>query len=226
MKVVPIESMSGNSEIKHSLTWMSWLSRMIIAISPVSINEGWTDVKFKFFSRATFLYLVVFLGPMLIFVLASIVNGDHNQIVMKSIVGTFKTYNLVDSLSVFFMMLILPMSCVIPFFMSTGIPSISSLALAGDLHWPKYGILGPVGALLFWSADILGQYILAISPFLKRIDSNICMQQCMGYWNLGCLMIPGRQLLQLSLLPSLSFWLFGSPSPAFSSSVSSPGWRS
>ena len=181
MKVVPIESMSGSSEIKHSLTWMSWLARMIIVISPVSVNEGWTDVKFKFFSRATFLHLLVFLGPMLIFVLASTFNGDHSQILTKSIVDTFKTYNLVDSLSLLFMLLILPTACVIPFFTSIGIPCISSLALAGDLRWPKYGILGPVGALLFFFSSILCEYISATSTFLKKKDPK--QHLCSNLWD-------------------------------------------
>ena len=161
MKVVPIETKLGKSEIKPSLTLMSWLCRMIIIMSPVSVDKGWTNLKFKFFSRATLLHLLFFFGPMLLLVLASIINGNHNQIVMKSWVSTLETYNSVDSFSVFFMMLILPLSCAIPFLMSIGIPSISSLALAGDLFWPKYGILGPLGSFLFWSANILGEYVSA-----------------------------------------------------------------
>ena len=173
MKVVPIESMPGSSEIKQSLTWMSWLSRMIIAISPVSVNDGWTVVKFKFFSRATLLHLLFFFGPMLLFVLASNFNGDHSKIVMKSIVSTSETYNIIDFLSSFFMMFILPFSCAIPFLMSTGIPSISSLALSGDLCWPKYGFLGPLGAFLLMSADLLGQYILAISIVKRKYTPKL-----------------------------------------------------
>ena len=170
MKVVPIESVPGSSEVKPSLTWMSWLCRMIIFISPASVDKGWTAIKFKFFSRSTFLHLFFFFGPMPILVLASCINGDHSQIMMKSWVGTFETYNLVDALSVFFMMLALPMACIIPFLMSTGISSISSLALARDLSWPKYGIFGPLGAFLFWSADLLGEYMIACNDFIKKKD--------------------------------------------------------
>ena len=161
MKVVPLETKLERSEIKPSLTMMSWLCKMIIIMSPISVDKGWTNLKFKFFSRATLLHLLFFFGPMLLLVLASIINGNHNQIVMKSWVSTFETYNSVDSFSVFFMMLILPLSCAIPFLMSTGIPSISSLALAGDLFWPKYGIFGPLGSFLFWAANILGEYVPA-----------------------------------------------------------------
>ena len=52
------------------------------------------------------------------------------------------------------------------------------------------------------------------------------MQQLMGYLNHGCLMNPGPRPWQLSLLSSLSFWLFGSHSLASPLSASSPGWRS
>ena len=99
MKVVPIETMSGGSEVKPSLTWMSWLARAIIVISPVSSNKGWTDLKLKFFSKATLIYLLLFYGPMLLLVVATIINGDHSQIVMKSMINLFKTYNLIDSFS-------------------------------------------------------------------------------------------------------------------------------
>ena len=159
MKIVPIESMPGSSETNPTLTWMSWLCRMIILISPASVDKGWTAIKFKFFSRATFLHLLFFFGPMPILLLASAIDGDHSRIVYKSLVFTFETYNLIDSLSVFFMMLVLPLSCAIPFLMATGIPCISSLALARDLSWPKYGIIGPLGAFLFWSANALGEYL-------------------------------------------------------------------
>ena len=194
MKVVPIDTMLEGSEVKPSLTGMSWLCRMIIVISPASVDKGWTAIKYKFFSRANLLHLLFFFGPMPILVLASIFNGDHSEIIVKAWVGTFKTYKLVDSLSVFFMMLVLPMSCVIPFLMSTGIPCVSRLALARDLSWPKCGIFGPLGALLFWSADVLGEYILACSNFIKIIDSQkqyIKMQHLMAYLNHGCLRIPG-----------------------------------
>ena len=167
MKVVPIERISASSEKKPSLTWMSWLARLIIAISPVSVDDGKSDVKFKFFSRATFLHLLFFYGPMLLFVLASLINGDHSQIVVESLVDTFETYNSVDSLSIFFMMLILPMSIIITVFMSSGIQSIASLALAEDLSWPKYGFLCLVGSFLIFFADVLGEYMLI---FIMRID--------------------------------------------------------
>ena len=166
MKVVPINTMLGSSEVKPSLTGMSRLCRMIIVISPASVDQGWTAVKFKFFSKATLLHILFFFGPMPILVLASIFNGDHSQIVMKSLVSAFETYNLIDFLSLSFLMLILPMSCAIPFLMSTGIPCVSRLALARDLCWPKYGILGPLGSFLFWSANVLGEYI----RFIKKID--------------------------------------------------------
>ena len=92
---------------------------------------------------------------------------------MKSIVSTSETYNIIDFLSSFFMMFILPFSCAIPFLMSTGIPSISSLALSGDLCWPKYGFLGPLGAFLLMSADLLGQYILAISIVKRKYTPKL-----------------------------------------------------
>ena len=146
---------------------------------------------------------------MLIFILASIINGDHIQMAMKSIVDTFETYNLIDSLSILFVMLSLPMCCIIPLFMSTGLPSISSLALARDLRWPKYGILSPVGALLFLSADILGQYILAISNFIKRIDHNIyaAMYGILEPWMLDDSWTPTVTAIFAVFFVILAFWI-------------------
>ena len=43
---------------------------------------------------------------------------------------------------------------------TTGIPIIPSLALAEDLCWPKHGICGLLGALLFMSANTLGKNTL------------------------------------------------------------------
>ena len=162
MKILPIETMtSASSDLKPSLTWMSWFSRMIIVVSPVSVDKGWTSARFKFFSRATLLHLVCVFGPMLLLVLVSSFNGNLTQILIKSFVGTFETYTWVDSLSMFFMILLLPVcSCVIPMLMATGIPIIPSLALAEDLCWPKHGICGLLGALLFMSANTLGKNTL------------------------------------------------------------------
>ena len=159
--------------MKPSLTWMSWLARAIIVISPVSSNKGWTDLKLKFFSKATLIYLLLFYGPMLLLVVASIINGDHSQIVMESMIILFKTYNLIDSFSVFFMLLFLPMSCIIPFKMSTGSPSISSIALARYHSWPKYGIIGLVGAFLFLPANSLCEYILVSSNLVTKYTDLI-----------------------------------------------------
>ena len=162
MKILPIETMTtASSDLKPSLTWMSWFSRMIIVVSPVSVDKGWTSVKFKFLSRATLLHLVCVFGPMLLLVLVSSFNGNLTQILIKSFVGTFETYTWVDSLSMFFMILLLPVcSCVIPMLMATGIPIIPSLALAEDLCWPKHGICVLLGALLFMSANTLGKNTL------------------------------------------------------------------
>ena len=51
----------------------------------------------------------------------------------------------------------LPLSTMIPFAAFTGVPWISSLALAEDLLWPKYGLWGLSGAAFFISANALGK---------------------------------------------------------------------
>ena len=133
MKVVPLGKMSESSEMMSSLTWMSWLSKIFILISPASLDkESYTTVKFKFFSRATLLHSLFLFGPMLLAILASAINGNHLQILSKSWVFTYETYNTVDFVSVIMMSLILPFSFVSPFLIAIGIPSIPSLALAQD----------------------------------------------------------------------------------------------
>ena len=70
-----------------------------------------------------------------------------------------------DSISIFVMITALPLSTMIPFAAFTGVPSISSLALAEDLLWPKYGLWGLSGAAFFISANALGKlYSVWVSP--------------------------------------------------------------
>jgi len=104
---------------------------------------------------------------MLLLVLVSSFNGNLTQILIKSFVGTFETYTWVDSLSMFFMIFLLPASsCVMPMIMATGIPTIPSLALAEDLCWPKHGICCLLGAPLFMSANTLALFGL-LEPWIS-----------------------------------------------------------
>ena len=132
MKVVPIEKISESSEMMSSLTWMSWLSKIFILISPASLDKESYTVKFKFFSKATLFHSLFLFGPMLLAILASAINGNHLQIISKSWVFTYETYNTVDFFSVIMMSLILPFSFISPFLIAIGSPSIPSLALAQD----------------------------------------------------------------------------------------------
>ena len=158
MKVAPTEMLPRMSDLnKPSLTWMSWLSRMVILISPASVDQGWTVVKFKFFSRSFLLYFVIYSGPILLAVIVSVFNGEIIQVVTKCFFDTLATYNIMDSISIFVMITALPLSALIPFAAFTGVPSISSLALAEDLLWPKYGLCSLSGAAFFISANALGK---------------------------------------------------------------------
>ena len=159
MKVAPTEMLPRMSNLnKPSLTWMSWLSRMVILISPASVDQGWTVVKFKFFSRSFLLYFVIYSGPILLAVIVSVFNGEIIQVVTKCFFDTLATYNVMDSISLFVMTTALPLSTMIPFAAFTGVPSISSLALAEDLLWPKYGLCSLSGVAFFISANALGKF--------------------------------------------------------------------
>ena len=161
MKILPIETMtSARSDLKPSLTWMSWFSRMIIVVSPVSVDKGWTCARFKFFSRATLLHLVCFFGPMLLLLIIAVFNDNLVQTLTKAIIGTFGTYNLIDSVSLFLTIAIIHLSNILPIILSAGIPKISVLALAGDLRWPKYGFFMLSGAFLYVAANLFSEYFL------------------------------------------------------------------
>ena len=161
MKVVPLGKMSESSEMMSSLTWMSWLSKIFILISPASLDkESYTTVKFKFFSRATLFHSLFLFGPMLLAILASAINGNHLQILSKSWVFTYETYNTVDFVSVLMMSLILPFSFISPFLIAIGSPSIPSLALAQDLTWPKNGGWSILGTILLLTAEVFGIMVL------------------------------------------------------------------
>ena len=171
MKVAPIEMLPRMSDLnKPSLTWMSWLSRMVILISPTSVDQEWTVVKFKFFSRATLFHSLFLFGPMLLAIFASTINGNHLQILSKSWVFTYETYNTVDFVSVFMVSLILPFSFISPFFIAIGIPSIPSLALAQDLTWPKNGGWSIFGTILLLTAEVFGK--MDLYP-ISTLASNI-----------------------------------------------------
>ena len=158
MKIVPFETMTGNSDLEPSLTWMSWLSRVIIVASPISVDQGWTSVKFKFFSRATLLHVLCFFGPMLLLIAIAAFDGNVFQILTKALLGTLKTYNPVDCLSILLMISIIHLSTLLPTLLATGIPAISSLALSANLRWPKYGFCTLSGAILFMCANFLSEY--------------------------------------------------------------------
>ena len=140
-----------------SLIWMSWLSKIFILISPASLDKESYTVKFKFFSRATLFHSLFLFGPMLLAILASAINGNHLQIISKSWVFTYETYNTVDFVSVFMMSLILPFSFISPFLIAIGSPSIPSLALAHDLTWPKNGGWSILGTILLLTAEVFGK---------------------------------------------------------------------
>ena len=161
MKIVPFETMTGNSDLEPSLTWMSWLSRVIIVASPISVDQGWTSVKFKFFSRATLLHVLCFFGPMLLLIAIAAFDGNVFQILTKALLGTLKTYNPVDCLSMLLMISIIHLSTLLPTLLAIGIPAISSLALSANLRWPKYGFCTLSGAILFMCANFLSQYFPA-----------------------------------------------------------------
>ena len=150
--------LAGNSDLELSLTWMSWLSRVIIVASPVSVDQGWTSVKFKFFSRATLLHVLCFFGPMLLLIAIAAFDGNVFQILTKALLGTLKTYNPVDCLSILLMISIIHLSTLLPTLLATGIPAISSLALSANLRWPKYGFCTLSGAILFMCANFLSEY--------------------------------------------------------------------
>ena len=161
MKVAPTEMLPRMSDLnKPSLTWMSWLSRMVILISPASVDQEWTVVKFKFFSKATLIYLAIFFVPVFLWLLVTVIDGNLIQLTIKCVVGAVATYNIMDLISIFSMISILHLSTMIPLALSTGVPWISSLALADDLTWPKYGFCGILGAAFFISANALGELVL------------------------------------------------------------------
>ena len=170
MKVVPLGKISESSEMMSSLTWMSWLSKIFILISPASLDKESYTVKFKFFSRASLFHSIFLFGPLLLAILASAINGNHLQILSKSWVFTYETYNTVDFVSVFMMSLILPFSFVSPFFIAIGIPSIPSLALARDLTWPKNGGWSILGTILLLTAEVFGKMVLNL---ISTLVSNI-----------------------------------------------------
>ena len=94
---------------------------------------------------------------MLLAVIVSFFNGEIIQFVTKCFFDTLATYNVMDSISLFVMTTALPLSTMIPFAAFTGVPWISSLALAEDLLWPKYGLWGLSGAAFFIYANALGK---------------------------------------------------------------------
>ena len=178
MKVAPTEMLPRMSDLnKPSLTWMSWLSRMVILISPASVDQGWTVVKFKFFSRSTLLYFVIYFGPMLLAVIVSFFNGEIIQFVTKCFFDTLATYNVMDSISLFVMTTALPLSTMIPFAAFTGVPSISSLALAEDLLWPKYGLWPKWGSL-----NVHGINVIQAQMRTSQISNSKKGEKFVSWW--------------------------------------------
>ena len=126
-------------------------SRMMILITPATTDREYTRVSFKWFSWKTLMFSLCYFGLGAVPHLVSYLTGLTSQ--MSSL---DQTGNVIDTGSQFANIASIVASQTFPFFLASGIPSISQLALAKDFTIPKYGLVFILGRLLMILAGIAG----------------------------------------------------------------------
>ena len=149
VQVLPLSPPRGERSL------MSSLSRLMILLSQATTDTEKTRVNFKWLSMKTFVFSLFYFGFGASSNLVAYLTGFTDQ--MSSL---DPTKNIIDVGSQFASFVVLGASQTFPFFFTSGIPSISGLALAKDLTTPKYGLVFILGSLLTTFATIPGNCIV------------------------------------------------------------------
>ena len=132
---------------------MSKLSRIMIRLSPATWNKSQSRVQLKMCSVKGLTFSLCFFGPFIALNIMMNTVFDMSD-VMKS---QSANLNIVDALSSIFTFAIPGFVFVIPFLLFSGIPVISSLVLASDHKWPKYGLTLVAGTMVGIASTLFGK---------------------------------------------------------------------
>lgn len=136
--------------VKEKTTWMSSLSQLMILLSPASTDKGNTGLNFKWLSWKTLLFSLGYFGLGSASSFVQKLTGFSDQLSFG------ETKSIIDRGSQFANFAVLAAIFTLPFFFTSGVPSVSGHALAKDLTSPKYGLVFSLGGLLNSIASILG----------------------------------------------------------------------
>ena len=138
-------------EQKKKVSWMSWMSRIFIILTPASVNKTNTKVTYSFWSKKSLFFCLAYFG------LLSVAEYLRNLTMISEFKFSMSITNLFTLASVgaagFGMALL-------PFFFASGIPLISKLALDPDLSWPKYGLFAVTANIFAMAGTLLSSKIV------------------------------------------------------------------
>ena len=133
-------------EQKKKVSWMSWISRIFIILTPASVNKTNTEVTFSFWSKKSLFFCLTYFGLLSVAVYLQNMTMISQFKFSTSITDIF---TMASTGAAGFGMALLP------FFFASGIPLVSKLALDPDLSWPRYGLLGVTASLLVMAGTLL-----------------------------------------------------------------------
>ena len=138
------------------LSWMSRLSRIIVILTPASMDvwvaiilwliwgsicllsfRARREITFKLLSVKTLIHCIWYFAP--IAAIFFLYNMEIMQDAKKLSQEALAEKNLIDQLSQHTMFSFGGLFVLHPFLIASGLPNISELALATDLRFPKYG---------------------------------------------------------------------------------------
>ena len=140
------------------VTWMSKLVWFLVKLSPVSTNQGFTEAKFKFFSLKTLIFCLGCYGPTVALTTVGQVTGYTSEVTKLMTI----TKNKIDQGSMLATSVVAGCTVIFPFLVSSGIPALSTIALASDLRWPKYGLMVVLSTLMTITAGMFGKVLFRI----------------------------------------------------------------
>ena len=127
----------------RTMTWMSWILRMLIKIHlvPVTWNEQNSTLDFHLGSKASLLACSVTIVTL---------GGWFSYIVLSGLFSTIlsRDINFIDKAVLFVLPLSNTLIDIYSFLLAYGLSKVSSFALSKDLPWPSDGPLLLIGLFL------------------------------------------------------------------------------
>ena len=148
------------------VTCMSRIVWIVVNLLPVTTNKGFKKANFKLFSLKTLFFCLFFIGPFVAVNTVAISTGVVSEAFMQMNIIN----NIISQGSLLATCAALGCQSLSPFLVSSDIPAVSTIALAQDLRWPKYGLMVVLANVLTLVGQFFGKY-----PFEPRISLFFCI---------------------------------------------------